>query len=82
MKHRKHHAWFSVINRNKIKSGNVFNQPIEAHNKNIDDEDKNHQELVVVGGDNFNDLDKEHQRQLRSVISAAALTSAQTGNNI
>ena len=69
-------------NRNKIKSGNVFNQPIEAHNKNIDDEDKNHQELVVVGGDNFNDLDKEHQRQLRSVISAAALTSAQTGNNI
>ena len=82
MKHRKHHAWFSVINRNKIKSGNVFNQPIEAHNKNIDDEDKNHQELVVGGGDNFNDLDKEHQRQLRSVISAAALTSAQTGKNI
>ena len=82
MKHRKHHAWFSMINRNKIKSGNVFNQPIEAHNKNIDDEDKNHQELVAVGGDNFNDLDKEHQRQLRSVISAAALTSAQTGNNI
>jgi hypothetical protein len=71
MKHRKHHAWFSVINRNKIKSGNVFNQAI-ADNKNIDGRRD-------VDGDNVIDSDGEHQRQLRSVISAAALSSAQTG---
>ena len=71
MKHRKHHAWFSVINRNKIKSGNVFNQAI-AHNKNKD-------EKGDVDEDKLIDSEGEHQRQLRSVISAAALSSSQTG---
>ena len=74
MKHRKHHAWFSVINRNKIKSGNVFNQAI-AQKKNIDGRRD-------VDGDNVIDSDGEHQRQLRSVISAAALSSSQTGKTI
>ena len=74
MKHRKHHAWFSVINRNKIKSGNVFNQAI-SHNKNIDGRRD-------VDGDNVIDSDGEHQRQLRSVITAAALSSSQTGKAI
>ena len=75
MKHRQHHAWFSVINRNKIKSGNVFSQPI-AFNKNID---KNQD----VDGDNLIDTDEEHPRQLRSVLSAGLLSSSSslTGKN-
>ena len=74
MKHRKHHAWFSVINRNKIEnsdSGNVFNQAISQHKNKIKNRD--------LDGENDIDADGEHQRQLRSVISAAALTSAQLG---
>ena len=74
LKHRKHHAWFSVINRNKIKSsgsGNVFNQAIAQHKNKIGN--------VDLDGENDIDSDSEHQRQLRSVISAAALTSAQIG---
>ena len=73
--HLQRHAWFSVINRNKIKNGNVFNQPI-AYNKNI-------QKNQDVDGDSVIYSDGEHQRQLRSVISAAALSSSSsTGKNI
>ena len=63
-----------MINRNKIKSsgtGNVFNQAITQH--------KNKIENRGLDGENDIDSDSEHQRQLRSVISAAALTSAQIG---
>ena len=73
MKHRKHHAWFSVINRNKIKNSNVFNQPIARNNNNIN----NNRD---VDGADVIDLDGKHQRQLRSVISAAALSSAKANN--
>ena len=64
-----------MINRNKIKSGNVFSQPI-AFNKNID---KNQD----VDGDNLIDTDREHPRQLRSVLSAGLLSSSSslTGKN-
>ena len=64
-----------MINRNKIKTGdgNVFNQAITKH--------KNKNENLDVDGENDIDSDGEHQRQLRSVISAAAITSAQLGKN-
>ena len=71
--HLQRHAWFSVINRNKIKNSNVFNQPIARNNNNIN----NNRD---VDGADVIDLDGKHQRQLRSVISAAALSSAQANN--
>ena len=35
LKHLQRHAWLSVINRNKIKNSNVFNQPIARNNNNM-----------------------------------------------
>ena len=65
-----------MINRNKIKSGNVFNQPTISNNKNIHNVERPNE---TSKGENGISSDDDHQRQLRSVISAAALTSAQTG---
>ena len=65
-----------MINRNKIKSGNVFNQPSISKNKNIHNVERPNE---TSKGENVIASDEDHQRQLRSVISAAALTSAQTG---
>ena len=65
-----------MINRNKIKSGNVFNQPTISNNKNIHNVERPNEPSRGV---NVIASDDDHQRQLRSVISAAALTSAQTG---
>ena len=73
---KQHHAWYSMINRNKIKSGNVFNQPTISNNKNIHNVERPNE---TSKGENGISSDDDHQRQLRSVISAAALTSAQTG---
>ena len=65
-------------NRNKIKSGNVFNQPTISNNKNIHNIEGPNE---TSKGDNVISSDDDHQRQLRSVISASALKTAQTGKS-
>ena len=91
-----------MINRNKIKNGNTFNQPstalVNKNNNNINSKNKmrkknkdaRYQEKPqqanidgIAAADIFVDNGEgEHERQLRSIVSVAALTSGSSSGKI